>query len=95
MKKKPIGISIEGDEKEGKGIKILTPKKLLTRLSTLLAQIKTENNSNKLKNEIRQKLSFINKIKSLKLFTTILSSHYNNGRQHGCNKTTQNFLFLS
>ena len=48
---------LEGDEeevREGKGIKILTPSKLLTRLAILLAQIKAGNNSNKLKNEIRQ-----------------------------------------
>ena len=34
--------------------KFLTPNKLLTRLSILLAQTKARNNSNKLKNEIRQ-----------------------------------------
>ena len=46
---------LEGDEevKEGKRLKILTPNKLLTRLPTLLAQIKAGNNSCKLKNEIR------------------------------------------
>ena len=46
-----------GDEeevKEGKGSKILTSNKLLTRLLVLLAQIKAGNKSNKLKNEIRQ-----------------------------------------
>ena len=48
---------LEGDkeeEKEGKGLKILTPNILLTRLAILLAQIKAENNSYNLKNEIRQ-----------------------------------------
>ena len=47
---------LEGDEvKEGKGLKNLTPNKLLTRLPILLAQIKTGNNSYKLeKNGIRQ-----------------------------------------
>ena len=47
---------LEGDEevKEGKGLKFLTPNKLLTRLPILLAQIKVGNNSYKLKNEIRQ-----------------------------------------
>ena len=47
----------EGDEekvKEGKIMKILTPNKLLTRPPVLLAQMKAENNSYKLKNEIRQ-----------------------------------------
>ena len=32
---------LEGNEKEGKGLKILTPNQLLTRLQTLLAQIKS------------------------------------------------------
>ena len=39
---------LEGDEeeiKEEKGLKILFPNKILTRLSVLLAQIKTVNNS--------------------------------------------------
>ena len=48
---------LEGSEeevKEEKGLKILTPKKLLTRLSILLAQIKAGNNSYKLKNKIRK-----------------------------------------
>ena len=47
--------SIKGDQvKKVKGLKILTPKKLLTRLPILLAQIKAGKNSYKLKNEIRQ-----------------------------------------
>ena len=47
---------LEGDEeiKEGVGLKILTPNRLLTRLPILLAQIKAGNNSNKVKNKIRQ-----------------------------------------
>ena len=47
---------LESDEKEvkeRKGLKILTPKKLLTRFPILLAEIKAENNSGKLKTEIR------------------------------------------
>ena len=47
----------EGDEegvKEGKGLKVLTPNKLLTRLPILLAQVKAGSNSYKLKSEIRQ-----------------------------------------
>ena len=49
--------TLEGDEEEvkkGKGLKILTPNNLLTSFPTLLAQIKIGNNSNKLKNEVRQ-----------------------------------------
>ena len=48
---------IEADEeevKEGRRMKILAPRKLLTRPPILLAQIKAGNNSYKLKNEIRQ-----------------------------------------
>ena len=48
---------LEDDEeevKEGKGLKILTPNKLLTRHPILSPQIKARNNSNKLKSEIRQ-----------------------------------------
>ena len=48
---------LEGDEeevKEGKGLKLLTPNKLLTRLTILLAQKKAGNSSVKLKNEVRQ-----------------------------------------
>ena len=55
-------LPLEDDEevKEGKRLKILTPNKLLTAYLVLLAQIKVENNSYKLKNEIRQiLLSFV------------------------------------
>ena len=49
-------LPLEDDEevKEGTGLKILTPNKLLTRLPISLAQIKSGKNSYKLKNEIRQ-----------------------------------------
>ena len=40
----------------GKGLKILTPRQMLTRLPISLAQLKAGNNSEKLKNEIRQLL---------------------------------------
>ena len=40
----------------GKGLKILTPQQVFTRLPILLAQIKAGNNSQKLKNEIIQLL---------------------------------------
>ena len=40
--------------KKGKGLKILTNKQMLNRLPILFAQIQAGNNSNKLKNEIRQ-----------------------------------------
>ena len=39
---------------QGKGLTILTPNQMLSRLSISLAQLKAGNNSEKLKNEIRQ-----------------------------------------
>ena len=53
--------ALESDEevKEGKGLKILTPYKLLTRLLILLAQIKAGNNSYKLIDEIRKILHLL------------------------------------
>ena len=39
---------------KGEGLKILTNKQMLNRLPILLAQIQAGNNSNKLKNELRQ-----------------------------------------
>ena len=38
----------------GQGLKILTPSQMLSRLPNFLAQLKAGNNSEKLKNEIRQ-----------------------------------------
>ena len=43
-------------QQEGKGLKILTPNQMLSRLPISLAQLKAGNNSEKLKNEIRQLL---------------------------------------
>ena len=43
-------------QQKGQGIKILTPKQMLNRLPIALAQLQAGNNSNKLKNEIRQLL---------------------------------------
>ena len=41
---------------QGQGLKILTPQQMITRLPILLAQLKAGNNSQKVKNEIRQLL---------------------------------------
>ena len=41
---------------EGQGIKILTPNQMLSRLPISLAQLQAGNNSEKLKNEIKQLL---------------------------------------
>ena len=42
------------ESKQGKGLKILTPKQMFQRLPIALAQIKAGNNSESLLNEIRQ-----------------------------------------
>ena len=46
----------EQQQQSGKGLKILTPNQMLSRLPITLAQLKAGNNSEKLKNEIRQLL---------------------------------------
>ena len=50
---------------EGKGLKILTPNQMLSRLPITLAQLKAGNNSEKLKNEIRQLLYSLCRSKKL------------------------------
>ena len=47
------------------GLKILTPDQMLSRLSITLAQLKAENNSQKLINEIRQLLYSLYRSKKL------------------------------
>ena len=55
----------QGKEQKGKGLKILTPNQMLNRLPICLAQLKARNNSEKLKNEIRQLLYFLYRSKKL------------------------------
>ena len=43
-------------KQKGQGLKILTLEQMLSRLPITLTQLKEENNSEKLKNEIRQLL---------------------------------------
>ena len=52
-------------EQSGQGLKILTPNQMLSRLPITLAQLKAGNNSEKLKNEIRQLLYSLYKSKKL------------------------------
>ena len=49
----------------GQGLKILTPNQMLSRLPNTLAQLKAGNNSEKLKNEIRQLLYSLYRSKKL------------------------------
>ena len=44
------------NQQKRQGVKILTPNQMLNRLPIALAQLQAGNNSNKLKNEIRQLL---------------------------------------
>ena len=50
---------------EGKGLKTLTPNQILSRLPISLAQLNAGNNSEKLKNEIRQILYSLYRSKKL------------------------------
>ena len=55
----------ERRNQQGKGLKILTPDQMLSRLPISLAQLKVGNNSQKLKNEIRQLLYSLYRSKKL------------------------------
>ena len=55
----------EENQQEGLGLKILTPNQMLSRLPISLAQLKAGNNSQKLKNEIRQLLYSLYRSKKL------------------------------
>ena len=52
-------------KQQGSGLKILTPDQMLSRLPISLAQLKAGNNSEKLKNEIRQILYSLYRSKKL------------------------------
>ena len=53
------------DDQQEKGLKILTPNQMLSRLPISLAQSKAGNNSEKLKNEIRQLLHSLYRSKNV------------------------------
>ena len=52
-------------KQQGSGLKILTPNQMLSKLPISLAQLKAGNNSEKLKNEIRQILYSLYRSKKL------------------------------
>ena len=64
------------NETEGKGLKILTPKQVLQRLPTALAQVKAGNNSESLLNEIRRILYSLYQSKQItkKVYNNIIKS---------------------
>ena len=47
-------LELNSEKQLGLGLKILTPNQMLSRLPITLAHLKAGNNSEKLKNEIRQ-----------------------------------------
>ena len=53
------------ERKKGLGLKILTPNQMHSRLSITLAQLKAGNDSEKIKNEIRQLLCSLYRSKEL------------------------------
>ena len=61
---------------EGKGLKTLTPKKMLQRLPIALAQVKAGNNSESLLNEIRQIVYSLYQSKQItkKVYNNIIKS---------------------
>ena len=58
-------LAFNEQNQQGKGLKILTPCQMLSRLPISLAQLKAGNNSEKLKNEIRQLLYYLYRSKNL------------------------------
>ena len=71
------GIFLKPEEsKQGKGLKILTPKQMLQRLPIALAHIKAGNNSESLLNEIRQIVYSLYQSKEIikKVYNNIIKS---------------------
>ena len=58
-------LDLNSEKQSGEGLKILTPNQMLSRLPITLAQLKAGNNSEKLKNEIRQLLYSLYRSKKL------------------------------
>ena len=58
-------LELNSEKQLGLGLKILTPNQMLSRLPITLAQLKAGNNSEKLKNKIRQLLYSLYRSKNL------------------------------
>ena len=73
----------EESASRGEGLNILTPNQMLSRLPISLAQLKAGNNSEKLKNEIRQLLYSVYRSQkiSMKVWLTLFK-HGNNLYEH-------------
>ena len=64
------------NETKGTGLKTLTPKQMLQRLPIALAQVKADNNSESLLNEIKQIVSSLYASKQItkKVYNNIIKS---------------------
>ena len=58
-------LNFNKQNQEGKALKMLTPNQILSRLPITLALLKAENNSEKLKNEIRKLLYSLYRSKNM------------------------------
>ena len=63
--KEILNLNKEIETQRGLSLKILTPNQMLSRLPISLAQLNAGNNSEKLKNEIRQLLNSLDRSKKL------------------------------
>ena len=63
--KEILDFNKQNQRQKGEGLKILTPGQMLSRLPITLAQLKAGNNSERLKNEIRQLLHSLCRSKKL------------------------------
>ena len=63
--KEILNLNKEIETQRGLNLKILTPNQMLSRLPISLAQLNAGNNSEKLKNEIRQLLHSLDRSKKL------------------------------
>ena len=67
-------LKVNKQKQEGQGIKILTPSQMLSRLPISLAQLEAGNNSEKLKNKIRQLLYslYCSKYKTKQVYNNLI-----------------------
>ena len=75
----PLETEKEAAERQnGQGLEIMTPKQMITRLPILLAQLKARNNSQKLKNEIRQIVYSLYRSKNLSktIYNSLMNTMY-------------------
>ena len=71
-----VGYKAKQNETKGTGLKILTPKQILEKLPIALAQVKADNNSESLLNEIRQIVYSLYQSKQItkKVYNNIIKS---------------------